>query len=521
MIRHQPSGHREITSAGRSRKVTMPVRSLRAITQSCPCTVTLTNVSRHPRLGGDDGAHGWRAFPCARSVGAALRLPDGGGVAACYDGELVRIAPDGTRVVPAPWPGVSFARLAATADGRAWAATLGGSVVPADADAPGFDVGEPIVALLPMPQGWLLTQTASGAIRIFDPSDGTELLALPATSRDIRVDRQGRVQMVRGHALETWSIPDAPRRRFVRGAHGIADVAWQADGTRALAADGGGNLLVVNPTRSPPIAVVPWIDEVAKAVAPRPGGDALIVGAFRFGVARVDLAGPLPTVDPFSPEPHGARRMVATSTGGALLAIFAPGIYELDPQGAVVARHAADHTFADLDVDPRGRSAVAAGDTLFVWRDGITSTAPLPFAASLVSISGQGRIAIAARQRIAILDDQHAVELEWAVPRALLELEFVGDALIAGGFLDGRVRVWRIRDGTLVAELPGHAERVAAIAVSPDGTTLVSGGWDGALRFADLRVVRAPRSEVAGLIAGWGSDVSAPAPSSPPRAPPP
>ena len=46
---------------------------------------------------------------------------------------------------------------------------------------------------------------------------------------------------------------------------------------------------------------------------------------------------------------------------------------------------------------------------------------------------------------------------------------------------DNSVRLWSVGDGKLVRELKGHANAVFALAFSPDGSRLASGGFDGAL----------------------------------------
>ena len=47
---------------------------------------------------------------------------------------------------------------------------------------------------------------------------------------------------------------------------------------------------------------------------------------------------------------------------------------------------------------------------------------------------------------------------------------------------DGTVAIWSLADGTRVRSLRGHAAKVTTIAVSPDGTSIASGGWDGTVR---------------------------------------
>ena len=53
--------------------------------------------------------------------------------------------------------------------------------------------------------------------------------------------------------------------------------------------------------------------------------------------------------------------------------------------------------------------------------------------------------------------------------------------LVCGG-KDGRIRLWRVSDGSLVRVLDGHKYRVTALAFSADGKFLASGGADRTVR---------------------------------------
>ncbi|MDG4861610.1 serine/threonine protein kinase [Streptomyces sp. T-3] len=63
---------------------------------------------------------------------------------------------------------------------------------------------------------------------------------------------------------------------------------------------------------------------------------------------------------------------------------------------------------------------------------------------------------------------------------------------LAGGGLDGEVRLWHVASRRLVATLKGHTGSILSLAYSPDGRTLYSGGLDQTLRHWDVRT-RAPK----------------------------
>ena len=65
---------------------------------------------------------------------------------------------------------------------------------------------------------------------------------------------------------------------------------------------------------------------------------------------------------------------------------------------------------------------------------------------------------------------------------------------IVSGSEDRTVRVWNLADGGLERTLEGHTDSVVAVAISPDGTRVVSGGRDGTVRVWNLADGRLERT---------------------------
>jgi len=70
---------------------------------------------------------------------------------------------------------------------------------------------------------------------------------------------------------------------------------------------------------------------------------------------------------------------------------------------------------------------------------------------------------------------------------------------VAAGTRGGDVIVWDW-DGNLRATVPLHLEPVSALTLDPSERWVVSGAWDGRVRFFDLTVVDAPLAPLIGAI---------------------
>lgn len=77
----------------------------------------------------------------------------------------------------------------------------------------------------------------------------------------------------------------------------------------------------------------------------------------------------------------------------------------------------------------------------------------------------------------------------------------------ATGSFDETVRVWDVRSGRLLREIPAHSDPVTALSFSYDGSLLVSGSFDGLCRAWDAADGRCLRSHASSAASAPVNDV--------------
>ncbi len=83
-----------------------------------------------------------------------------------------------------------------------------------------------------------------------------------------------------------------------------------------------------------------------------------------------------------------------------------------------------------------------------------------------------------------------------------------GGQRVAVGLLSGELVLLDLGAEAVEAVLQGHTKRVSSVEWSPDGAWLVSGSWDGTVRYWDVTALDAPpRRVVDELESGWGLDL--------------
>ena len=62
--------------------------------------------------------------------------------------------------------------------------------------------------------------------------------------------------------------------------------------------------------------------------------------------------------------------------------------------------------------------------------------------------------------------------------------------MLACGISHGTVKLWDVVTGQENASIEAHGARVWGIAISPDGKTLASAGWDGKIKLWDVATLK-------------------------------
>ena len=379
----------------------------------------------------------------------------------------------------------------------------------------------PVQSVFPIGVGrGFVTTLQDGTIDVWDP-DGNRLMTLgePGTTLvDVAVAPDGNSVTAVDFfgVVRRWDIAAAPSStapvEVVDGVGLINSVAFAPDGSGFAVATSTGLVetiddagVLVRAFEQPKgnvdsVAFSPDSTTVASAMGERRGpesfDDTVTIFDAQSGGAAARFGGEAEQVAGCA----FFRNEVRFSPDGELMAAnshdFTVSLY--DASDGTILHTFAPHgsTVTDLAFSPKGDLLATTSDdsTLRVWSVADHQlvkeyTAPAGGYWSLV-FGGEGSLVVSDLVgTVSVLDlDTGSVLRTFAgLKDRLAELAISPDgSLVASGGEDNSVELWSASTGEIVAQLPGHTAPVRTVAFSSDGTKLASGSSDGTVRLWGL-----------------------------------
>lgn len=373
-------------------------------------------------------------------------------------------------------------------NGEYWAALYSGELAEVRSGhrvvLPGGTANE----LVPLGDRWIAARPERGGVRVFDARARQWLPPLPHT------DASGMAQLgdsliTVGSRLARWRLPEPAPVHALRVGSGVTSIDWFDDG-RFVAGMTGGAVVVGHDGVPLPILfescvlgkdVVVRDDEVfivcpsnpslLRAAAqpsgewaveetfPGGGGRRLVAAQGALMIARYILGIELVTATGKEHHSDNWDLLELESLGDRVEGLTRDGYrVRIEPEGSVLSDSSVGAHQLALGPD----DAVLLGDGTRTWR-----------------VDADGRVAWEHKSGVTVVDLAWSPDGRWA----------------ALGQLSGHTLLLDAADGHVVAEMVGHAERVAAVSFSPDSALLVTGSWDRSLRVWSVADAVAPPGE--------------------------
>lgn len=361
-----------------------------------------------------------------------------------------------------------------------------------------------------------------GRVRLWDLATGHEVAAMEGHTGEITqtaFSPDGRLLGTRSHdgTVRLWDVEERrPVARISPSGVRLRGFGFSPDGTRLAVSGSDGEVRLyevaglAGTERTPDLPIL-W------GVAFSPDGR-------QFATAHVDGTTRLwdtATVRELRRYEGGGMRVAMPASAGGTLSLNGNDLVSRDLEGR--PRFTVKGTSVWLDVMVIDRAGTQAW---LQWRNdpllrldlatGETTALPAAFPPGVMSANVD-----AAGRRLAVADGAGVLQVldAWSgeviarrEPPSNTRYGAVAFApsedLLAASRADYRIDLLRASDLTPIATLDGHEGSVPSLAFTPDGTTLVSAGWDQTVRAWDvpsrrlLATVRGPRNRI------WTLDVA-------------
>ena len=301
-------------------------------------------------------------------------------------------------------------------------------------------------------------------------------------------------------AVHDWRMPRDTLPRRMASSSGVAAIDLSPDGTLVASVHGDGTLKVRRRADGSTLSEQRWQSGVLKDVAFSPNGQHLAVSAAeQAGVMLFDA-------NTWDRTALGGRnhypRLAWLDDGQLLAAAYERTLERWTPQHGFQAMDAVTRSKPeDLELSTDGDAIVLLstdGMIHRVARDGSVQRLSDHANADAIA-SGSSLVVVAERDALVVTTPFGGVLREPLLHGRPIDVAVApDDEFIAVGHLDGYATLWTTRPLERVAELEGHRQRVSALAFDREGEFLVTGSWDGDLRFWSLDAVRqdpGPRPE--------------------------
>lgn len=346
----------------------------------------------------------------------------------------------------------------------------------------------------------VLVRGERGGTRIWDTESNAWVGALPSRVQRVFEGRSGHRVVVQGEGIETWQLPETLRPGVVALGPGVAQVTVSPDGEQVGYALGSGLVGLMGAADRKIVQTWQWQDGVAKCLTFLDDGRLFGAGMSAMGGRILSPGGEISVgVDLASTY----FRRVGTLADGSLWALaYGRFSVRMDARAEQVLGGLDQAVYFDGSSSP-GRTYAAFVDTLGgVWRyDGqhVARVAHSPDVFA-IDVDDQGRLLTAERHRLCFMERCHPID-----GRVLDIAMAPSGERVAVALLSGDIVVMDPVGGQVEAVLRGHTKRVSSVEWGPQGRWLVSGSWDGTLRFWDLAALDAdPLELIRTLESAWG-----------------